>query len=63
MEVSFFNFKLKINNTSIRLYENEKDVGGMSCCNGINLTDIKNFMEWLFINDKFIGTAHGGTIC
>lgn len=41
MEVSFFNFKLKINNTSIRLYENEKDVGGMSCCNGINPTDIK----------------------
>lgn len=59
----FFNFKLKINNTSIRLYENEKDVGGMSCCNGIIPTDIKNFMEWLFINDKFIGTAHGGTIC
>ena len=57
MEVSFFNFKLKINNTSIRLYENEKYVGG------INPTDVNNFIEWLFINDKFIGTAHGGTIC
>ena len=54
MEVSFFNFKLKINNTSIRLYENEKDVGGMLCCNGINPTDVKNFIEWLFINDKFM---------
>nr|DAT81015.1 MAG TPA: hypothetical protein [Caudoviricetes sp.] len=63
MKVSFFNFMLKINNTSVRLYENEKDVGGMSCCDGITPSDVKNFMEWLFFNNKFVGTAHGGTIC
>lgn len=63
MELNFFNFMLKINNTTIRLYENGNDVGGMSCCDGINPSDVKNFMEWLFFNDKFIGTAHGGTIC
>lgn len=63
MKVSFFNFMLKINNTSVRLYENEKDVGGMSCCDGITPSDVKNFMEWLFFYNKFVGTAHGGTIC
>lgn len=41
MKVSFFNFMLKINNTSVRLYENEKDVGGMSCCDGIRGCKIK----------------------
>ena len=45
MKVSFFNFMLKINNTSVRLYENEKDVGGMSCCDGITPSDVKNLME------------------
>ena len=53
MEVKFFNFMLTIDNCSIRLYENEKDIGGMSCCDGITPADIKNFMEWLFFNNKF----------
>lgn len=63
MEIKFFNFTLKIENNSARLYENGIDIGGVSCCDGITQNHIKTFMEWLFFDDKFIGTAHGGIIC